>query len=164
MRDLPIHYKKILNVYAMIAVAAIMMCIPYPMIMLAGVSLTGIVWIFCYIYKYQSKAQTISRHHYGYMIKTMWLSMAVALVSVFIFGSVVYFNGDLSPIQALMQQAERGVIPNETDIAVMNVSFIQLNKDLIIWTALATLPIYPLFILFRVLRGARRLIKEGVDS
>jgi hypothetical protein len=94
----------------------------------------------------------------------MWWSTLLAFMCVFLFGSIVYFNGDLSPVNAMIQQAERGVVPNDADIAVMNASFVQLNRDLILWTAIATLPLYPLYIIIRVLMGVRSIIKEGVGK
>ncbi len=158
------QFKKILSVYAMIAVAAIMICIPYMIIMTAGLSLMAMVWIFCYFYKFRSKSQPVPNRHFRYMIRTMWWSTLVAFVCVFLFGSIVYFNGDLSPVNAMIQQAERGVVPNDADIAVMNASFIQLNRDLILWTAIATLPLYPLYIIIRVLMGVQSIIKEGAGK
>jgi uncharacterized membrane protein len=152
--------KDILSIYAMVSVGAIMMLIPYSLIPFAGFAAMTVGFLSAYIYRARAKDNIVLKEHMTRVIRTVWWSNLILLVAVIAFCSIIVSNGDLSMINALMNSAEKGVLPTESDIQAMQIDFVKTNIMLIGWTAMFTLSAYPIYILFHMVKGARLLTKK----
>jgi hypothetical protein len=145
----------------MLSVAAILMCLPYPMLMISGLALFTTVFLSCYFYRWQWRNDAVMKPHIKNVCRLIWQSTFLLFIGIILFGCIVYFNGDTSPIHTLAERAQRGVIASEADIAAMQIAFIELNKSLIVITAIMCLLPYPLFILIKSFLNVRGFVKKG---
>lgn len=161
MNNLSSSQKNILSLYAMIGAGSLMMLIPYSMIPYAGFACTFVAFFAAYFYRWRYKHRDeMMVFHMNYLIKSVWIANLILLVGVIVFGSIIFSNGDLSAIHAMMASAEKGVIPNEGDILAMQLSFLYANKGLILMAATVGLLPYPLYLIIRIFNGVKILIKK----
>lgn len=152
--------KKILSVYAMVAAGSIMMLIPVSLIPLAGFSCAMVGFITAYLYRWRAGDNSLMSEHMTFVIRTVWWASLILLVGMGLFASVLMSNGDLSMIHDLVAQAERGLVPTESDIQMMQAAFVQANKRLIAVAAIICLLPYPLYLVVRMVNGVRRVCKK----
>ena len=155
------NHKTILNLYALLAAGAILTILPFSLLPYAGMACLLVGFIAAYIYRYRNRHDDFMRFHTTYAIRTMWWSTLILLIGVFLFGCILFFNDNLTAINALMAQAEKGVIANKADIGVMQAQFIYANKSLIILTGTITLLPCPLYIVARTIKGAAMVKKRA---
>jgi uncharacterized membrane protein len=145
----------------MIGAGSLMMLIPYSMIPYAGFACAFVAFISAYFYRWRYKNKDeMMVFHMNYLIKSVWIANLILIVGIIIFGSIIFSNGDMSAIHAMMASAEKGVIPNEGDILAMQLSFLYANKALILMAAVIGLLPYPLYLISRIFKGVRILIKK----
>ena len=159
MGDLTQNQKAILSLYALIGAGSLMMVIPASIILFAGIACALVGFFACYFYRWKYKADEAMVFHAGYLIRTTWWSSLILLIGLIVFGSIIFGNGDMGAINQMMQSAERGIVPNDADIIRMQLEFVQTNRTLIYIAALALLP-YPAFLLYRIVKGVKLLIKK----
>lgn len=150
--------KTILTVYALIFAGSLLMMVPVGVIPFAGMSCLIVGLISAYIYRNRAD-DDLMNGHMSYVIRTIWWSSLVLLVGVLLFCSIVGANGDLSMIHDLMEQAEIGLIPTETDVRLMQHQFLNANTKIIGLAALFGLLPYPLYLIYRLVGGIRKAIK-----
>jgi uncharacterized membrane protein len=158
MSDLSKQDKEIISLYALVTVGSILMVIPYSILPFAGLACAFVGFAAAYFYKWFKRGGDAMQFHARYIIKTGWWSTLILFIGILIFGSIIYFNGDLSSIFALVDGAGRGVVPNENEIRLMQLQFIRDNLSLIGLGAIVLIP-YPAFLIYRMIRGVRKLIK-----
>jgi hypothetical protein len=144
----------------MLVASVVLMMIPHPIIVISGISLFLVVFIATYIYRFQNRGNEIIKNYYKGVTKVIWQSSLILLVGVLLFGCIVYFNGDLSPVDRLMAHAQKGVIANPADIAAMQIAFINLNKELILLAAFICLLPYPAFVIVKSFLNVKNLMKK----
>lgn len=152
--------KTILGLYALIGAGSLMMVTPFSIIPFAGISCAFVGFIACYFYRWKHKDNEDIVFHTSYLIRTTWWSSLILLVGVIVFGSIIFGNGDTSMIDQMIKSAERGIIPNEGDIMRMQIQFVQTNQKLIMLAAIIALLPYPAFLLYRIIKGARLVVKK----
>jgi len=148
--------REIISIYALVTVGSILMVVPYSALPFAGIACAFVGFIAAYIYKWRCKNDDIMVYHMRFIIRTSWWSTLILMIGIFIFGSIIYSNGDLSPIISVMDAAQRGMIPSDNDIRVMQLQFVGQNLSLIITAAIALLP-YPIYLIARMIQGVRQL-------
>jgi uncharacterized membrane protein len=153
--------KSILSLYALISAGAILTALPFSLLPYAGMACILVGFIAGYIYRMRNREYYFMVRHTTYIIRTVWWSFLILLAGVFFFACILVYNGDLSPIYQLMQQADRGVPPNQSDVRIMQDTFVRLNKDLIVISAIFCLMPYPAFVLYRCFKGVREIKKGG---
>lgn len=149
--------KNIMGLYAMIGAGSILTFVPYSILPIAGFVSVFVGWIASFAYRFKYRDNDMYQFHMKYLNGTILLSSLVLMICVFFFGSIVYFNGDLGPVNDVMQAAERGVVPTQADIARMQYEFVMTNKDLISMTAIFTLSPYPIYLISRIVKGVRKI-------
>ncbi len=152
--------RTIINLYVMLSVSGILMCLPYPMLLISGLALFTVVFFSTYFYRFLWRKDNDFKNHIRGVSRVIWQSGLILLIGIITFGCIVYFNGDTSPINTLMDRAHRGILATQADIAAMQLAFVQLNKTLIVITALICLAPYPIFIIVKSFLNVRRLIKK----
>lgn len=152
--------KIILNLYALVATGAILSVIPFTLLPFAGMACLTIGLIAAYIYRYKGKGDQLVRYHTTNLIRAMWWSVLVLMAGVIAFSCVLVFNGDLTPIMKLMEASEKGIVPTEDDVRIMQANFVYVNQQLIVWAAALSFLPFPLFVLFRVFKGVLA-VKKG---
>ena len=155
--------KLIYGHYALIGAGAIMMIIPVSLLPYAGLSCVFVGLISAYIHRLRHKQSDVTVFHMIYLIKTCWISTLILTVGIILFGSIIFFNGDLGVIDQMITQAQSGVIPTDADMIAMQLEFVEANRDLILIAAIICLLPYPAYILYRTIKGARMVSdkKEG---
>jgi len=151
--------KEIITLYAMITVGAILMLIPYGMLPFAGFACAFVGFVSAYVYKWRYKNNADIRFHMGHIIRTTWWSSLILTVGVMIFGCIVYFNGDISAINQVMQSAERGIVPSDGDIQRMQLQFVKDNMTLILVGAAVALLPYPVYLITKMVQGVRKIFQ-----
>lgn len=152
--------KTIISLYAMVFVGAMLMLLPMPLVAYAGISSMVIGLLSAYIYRFKKKDDDIMSYHMNDIIGAVWKSTLILLIGVILFGCIVYFNGDLGPIHSVMESADKGVIPTEQDVYEMQYKFIQTNYGLITSTAIVVFLPYPLYLLYRMIKGVRKVVQS----
>jgi len=151
--------KTIASLYAMVGAGSIMMVVPYSMIPYAGIACALVGFIATYIYKFKNKGNELYQFHCRYLIRTVWISSLILMLGIIVFGSIIFLNGDMSAINDMMLSAERGVVPSEYDIYAMQMQFVIVNKSIIILAAVIALLPYPLYLIYRTIKGVRVLVR-----
>lgn len=152
--------KNLTSLYAMIGAGSIMMVIPYSFIPFAGIACAFVAWIACYMYRWRNRGNELYQFHTTYLIRTIWWSSLILMLGVIVFGSIIFGNGDMSAINAMMESAQRGVIADQADILRMQIEFVRANSEIIIGAGIFCLLPYPLFLMYRIVRGIRILTKK----
>lgn len=153
--------KTVLHLYAMIAAGTVLSMMPLSFLPYAGLACMLVGFMAAYVYRFKDRDNEVMSRHMRYITATMWWSVPVLFVGIALFGCIVYFNGDLGAIHALMADTEKGIVPTEDDVRAMEIAFIGANQSLIMIAAAITLLPYPLFILWRIFRGVRMVKKKG---
>lgn len=151
--------KTALNIYAMVTAGSVLMLIPYSLIPFAGIACLFVGFIAAYIYRARNKENMFLHSHMSYIIRTVWWSSLLLLVGLAVFTSIILSNGDLSMITDLLSEAERGIIPNENDIRMMQAGFVHSNASLITMAAIIGLLPYPVFLAWRMVKGIRLSVR-----
>ena len=151
--------KEIISLYALVTVGSILMVIPYGVLPFAGIACAFVGFIAAYFYKWRRKQDEKFVYHMRFIIRTGWWSSLILTIGVIVFGSIIYSNGDLSSIMNVMSAAERGIIPTENDIKLMQLQFVKDNLNLILMAAAIGLLPYPVYLIARMLQGVRQIIK-----
>lgn len=149
--------KEIMSLYALVMVGALMMLIPYSLIPFAGVACMSVGLIATYFYKWRYKSNDVMQFHMSYIIRTVWWSTLILTIGVGLFCSILWSNGDWSIIYSMQDSMARGVIPTEADMQRSIWNFVQNNSALIQWTALLSLPPYPVYLIYRAVSGVKKL-------
>ena len=149
--------KTILTVYALVLAGGILAVIPIAILPVAGLSCLLVATIAAYIYRARDRNLLI-QSHMTHIIRTVWLSSLVLLIGVMVFCGIILSNGDLSMIYAMNDAAQQGIIPSENDIRLMQHQFLAANHDLILIAAMWGLLPYPLYLIYRLGNGVRRVI------
>ncbi len=149
--------KEIVSLYALVMVGALMMLVPYSLIPFAGVACMSVGLIATYFYKWKYKSNDVMQFHMSYIIRTVWWSTLILMIGVGLFCSVLWANGDWSVINGMMNSVERGVVLSESDAQRFIFTFVETNASLIQWTALASLPPYPVYLIYRAISGVKKL-------
>jgi len=152
--------KQIINLYALLASSAVMMCLIHPMIIMAGIALFIVLLVGVYYYRFRFRDNSMLQHHTRAISRTIWLSFPISLLGIFLYGCIIYFNGDMSPIDRLMEQAQKGVVANQDDIATMQWTLVRLNIDLIEAAFPVAIFPTPTFIVIRSILGVHHVIKK----
>lgn len=152
--------KTLLTLYALVGAGSIMMLIPYMLLPYAGIACAFVGLMSAYFYRWKQKNNMMMAFHTTYIIRTVWVSSLILTIGVILFGCIIFYNGDMSVINMMMANVENGVVPSEADIASMQHIFVQTNKGLIITTALFVLTPYPLYLVYRTIKGLRTLTKK----
>jgi uncharacterized membrane protein len=152
--------KNIISIYALVTVGAILMLAPYALLPFAGFACMTVGFVSAYIYKWRRSDNAVMVNHMKYIIRTTWWATLILFIGVILFASIIISNGDLSSINALMDSAERGVVPTESDILAMQMQFVQSNLKLISISAIITLAPYPLYLIYRMVRGVQTLLRK----
>ena len=152
--------KNILSFYGLFGAGAIMMMLPFGIIPFAGVACALVMFFAAYFYRWRKKGQDDYQFHMTHIIRTTWLSQLILLIGVILFGTIIFNNGDMTAIHGMMTMAENGVVPNDNDIALMQLKFVQANKSLIVITGIVCLLPYPLYLIYRIVKGVRFLTKK----
>lgn len=151
--------KTALNVYAMVAAGMVLMLIPVSLVPFAGLACMTVGFIAAYLYRARNKDNLFLHSHMRYIIRTVWWASLILIIGLIIFSSILVLNGDISMITDMRDQAERGVIPTESDIRVMQANFVHTNADLILIAAFLALLPYPLYIAWRMVKGIRSAVQ-----
>lgn len=152
--------KEIMSLYALVMVGALMMLVPYSLIPFAGIACMSVGLVATYLYKWKYKSNEVMQFHMSYIISTIWWSTLILMVAMGLFFSVLWANGDWSAIYSVRNSLERGIILSESDMQRLIWKFIQDNATLIQWSALLTLPTYPIYLIYRTVSGVKKLIKQ----
>ena len=152
--------KTLISLYALVGAGSIMMMIPFSLLPYAGLACAFVGLIAAYIYRFKNKTNLMMAYHCTYIIRTLWWSSLILIAGIVIFGSIIFLNGDMSSIHQLMLGAERGVVPSETDVLIMQYNFIQANKGLIYIAGIIGLLPYPAYLIYRTIKGVRQLVKK----
>lgn len=152
--------KSIIGLYAMLVAGAVLTVTPYSLFPIAGMACVLVVWLSVIFQKFRSGNDEAMTFHLGYINRIILWSFLILLASLFLFGCMVFFNGDISAINRMMQSAEKGIILEAGDIAKMNYEFVMANKELILFSALLCAMPYPLFIIYKSIMGVKILIKK----
>jgi|GEM_PF-2392586 len=147
--------KTVLSLYAVVMAGSVLMMIPHALVPSAGLVCVIVGLIAAYIYRANNKDDIFMTSHMCHITRTIWWLSLLLLVGLGLFMSIIWSNGDLSMITNLVQQAEQGVIPNESDVYTMQVAFIHTNKPLIMTAAAVSFLPYPVFLIWRVVKGVR---------
>ena len=160
-RYIPHAEKILLNLYALIAAGTVLCVLPFSLLPYAGLACITVGFIAAYVYRWRNRYNSLVQTHTTHIIHTMWWSMLILLIGIFMFACILVYNGDLSAIYNMMQEADKGIIVSEEDVRLMQITFVQINKKLILIAgAIALLP-YPLYIFARVIKGVRSIKKAG---
>ena len=151
--------KNILGVYALLAAGSVMMLIPHPTIPFAGLACLLVGFASAYIYRWRHKDDDLMQTQMTYAIRTMWWSSLILLIGIILFCLVLYNNADLSMVYDILGEAERGIVPTDADIRMMQASFVRTNVKLISITAAICLLPYPLYLIGRFGMGVKRTLK-----
>jgi len=149
--------KNIVAVYALIGAGSLMMTIPYSLLPFAGLACSMVGFVSAYVYRWKHKDNQKMQEHMTYIIRTVWWSSLILLIGTAIFASILVSNGDLSMINDLMANAENGMIPSDGDIRAMQAMFVHENMRLITIGAVVGLLPYPLYLIYRMVKGVRRI-------
>lgn len=160
MENLTKSQKNILGLYGLFGAGAVMMMTPYGIIPFAGLACVLVVFFAAYFYRWRKNNNNDFKFHMTHIIRTSWLSQLVLLIGIILFGTIIYSNGDMTSINALMDMAERGIVPNENDISIMQLKFTEENKNLILMSGAVCLLPYPLYLFYRIVKGVRLLLKK----
>lgn len=153
--------KTVFSLYAFVLTGSILLVIPYSLIPIAGLACVLVGLPSAYLYRRTFKDKPPARQAMTDLIGTIWWAQLILTVAIGLFVSVLAANGDFTAIDTLMADAEKGIVPTETDMRAMQLSFVQDNLSLITWTALLTLPVYPVFLVVRLVGGIRRFLKSS---
>ena len=153
--------KNILTLYALTTAGAILSMIPLSLLPYAGLACVTVGFIACYIFRMRNKNNELMVFHTTYLIQTMWWASLILVIGILLFACIIFFNGDLSSIYQLMGDAERGLLPEESDIRAMQGEFVRSNVTLILIAAIFCLLPFPLYILFKTLKGVKILTKKA---
>lgn len=152
--------KTSLTVYAMTLVGSLLMMVPTGIIPFAGMACLVVGLGSAYIYRWRSNDPVMTQNM-TYMIRTVWWATLILFIGITFFCSIIVTNGDLSMIHALTEQAERGLVPTDSDIRIMQHHFLNTNKKIIQISALISLLPYPLYLIVRTVKGARAITKKN---
>lgn len=152
--------KTLLGVHALVGAGSLMMLIPYMMLPYAGVSCAFVGLMAAYFYRWRNKGDDMMVYNTSYIIRTVWISSLILTVGIILFACIIFFNGDMSVVNTMMANAEKGIVPTEYDIYAMQHIFVQTNRALIITTALITLSPYPLYLIYRTLKGVKSIVNK----
>lgn len=152
--------KTIIAVYAMIMAGSVLTLVPYGIVPFSGLACLFVGAVAAYVYRWRNRDQNLMDSHMRYIIRTFWWSSLILLIGIAAFAAIIVSNGDLSMIDQMTKRAEAGIIPTEDDIQAMQYAFLQGNAKLIGLAALLSLPAYPFFLLYRVLRGVRSVVQK----
>ena len=150
--------KTLISLYALVGAGSIMMIIPISLVPFAGLACAIVGFISAYIYRWKYKTDDLYQFHCTYIIRTIWWSSFILTIGIIVFGSIIFLNGDMAPINSMMASAERGVVPTEYDIYKMQIDFVQLNKGIIMIAALIALLPYPAYLIYRTFKGVKKLL------
>jgi uncharacterized membrane protein len=152
--------KTILAVYALIAAGSIMMLVPHATVPFAGLACSMVGFLSAYVYRWKNKTDGILQFHMTYIIRTVWWASLILITGLFLFCVVLFNNGDLSMIYNVMSDAEKGLVPTDADMRVMQAEFVRTNVTLITITAAVCLLPYPLYLIIRMFNGVRKVLKQ----
>jgi len=152
--------KNIIGLYSMMMAGGILSVIPYSLFPMAGMACILVVWISAIVQKLRAKDDEIIRFHMSYINRTVLWSILVMMLCIFLFGCLVFFNGDMSAIKSMMRSAESGIILETGDVAMMQYEFVMANKDLIVWAALISFIPYPAYLIYKSVKGVRILLEK----
>jgi uncharacterized membrane protein len=147
--------KTILSLYALIAAGATLCMIPVSLLPFAGMACLLVGHIAAYIYKWRYSENDFMVENLRYIIRTLWWSFVILMVGIFMFGCLIFLNGDLSALNNLRIQTDKGIIPSQQDIQMMQGQFVQDNRGLILMSAFFCLMPYPLYIAGRILQKVK---------
>ena len=155
------NIKTLSTLYALVGAGSIMMVIPYMLLPYAGVACAFVGLMSAYFYRWRGRGDAIMVYHTTYIIHTVWISSIILTVGIILFGCIIFFNGDMSVINMMMADVEKGIVPSESDINSMQHIFVETNKGLILTAAVISLLPYPLYLIFRTFKGVTKLTKKG---
>lgn len=153
--------KTCLTVYALTLVGSLLMMIPMGVLPFAGLACVIVGLGSAYIYRWRSSHGEMMHEHMAYIIRTIWWATLILFVGIGLFCSIIIANGDLSMVYDLMEQTEKGLIPTDADIRAMQYKFLDANSKIIGIAAFFGLLPYPLYLIYRLIRGVRRVIAKA---
>lgn len=160
MADLDKNQREILSLYAFMGAGSLMMVIPFFVIPFVGLTCAFVAFMACYFYRWRQKNNEDMVFHTSYLIRTSWWSSLILVVGIIVFGSIIFGNGDMGSLNSLINSTQAGVIPTEEDILRMQIDLVEANKSLILIAGAVSLLPYPLFIIYRVVKGVKILTKK----
>ena len=151
--------KKSLFLYATVMAGSLLMLIPQPVLPFMGLTFMMTGFIGAYIVRSQHKNNALLKNMTTYLIRTIWWSVLLLGIGLFLFISIIYANGDFTTMNEFRNTTESGVLPTDNEVRVMQWEFIQTNATLISWAAIICLLPYPIFLMVRLLTGVHKTLK-----
>lgn len=148
--------KTILRLYAALAAAVVLQCLPVPVLQIVGVVLMLGALGRVYGLRRKSDPESLAYNHMTYLIRTVWISALFLLIG-FAGASVWFYQvADHAEIHAAVDSILGGAIVDEAQIVNVLEAYKDANFRLLVLASVFAAAPAILYFIFRVVKGLSR--------
>lgn len=151
---------KILSMYALTGVAALLGGVPHYTAQNLSLSLALIGLIIVYAIRHYSKEDSLEHHHYTFIIRSIWIYSLIGAIGMIGASWTVFQKADASAIDTLLDQVNNGMIPDEAMLEAAGQDYFASNKSLILESVILWMFPALIYLMWRVARGSVRAYKN----
>lgn len=149
-------HKSILRLYAAMAAAVVLQCLPVPVLQIVGVVLMLGALGRVYSLRRGADPESLVFNHMTFLIRTVWIS-ALFLLAGFAGASVWFYQvADHSTIHAAVDSVSSGAIFDEAQIVGVLETYKDANLRLLILASVFAAAPAVLYFMFRTVKGLSR--------
>lgn len=152
--------KSIINcLYIFLVISTILSFVPNAPAQMASLVLVIVTLCAAYYYRSRDTEDGLIFNHMTYMIGTIWIGTGFILLGMLAAAAWIYFQGDHTVIQEVMNEVASGRVPDETMAQAVMRDYMATNRNLLITASLPTIGPAILYFVYRVANGYGRAMK-----